>query len=110
MMPGPYPNDQGNPAGAIPVYSAPYHATPLGFQQITSLAASTGLVVPAGATFATIVPAAQAVSWRDDGVAPTATVGMLLPVGTQLQYSGNLAAIRFIEAAASATLNISYYK
>jgi hypothetical protein len=109
-MPGPYPNDQGNPAGAIPVYTVTHSQTPLGFQQITSLSASTGLTPPAGAALALIVPSVQAVSWRDDGTAPTAAIGMLLPVGVQLSYSGNLAAIRFIEVTASATLNISYYK
>lgn len=83
--------------------------TPKGYQQITSLAAATALTVPSGATSATIVAETQDVRWRDDGTNPTATVGMLLPKGTQLQYSGNLAAIKFIETAASASLNISYY-
>ena len=50
----------------------------LGYQQITSLTASTALTVPAGATLAVIVPESQSVRWRDDGVAPTASVGMPL--------------------------------
>ena len=49
------------------------------------------------------------VRWRDDGVAPTATVGMVLPAGGELRYDGNLSAIRFIESAASAQLNVAFY-
>jgi ABC-type nickel/cobalt efflux system permease component RcnA len=81
----------------------------LGYQQITSLSAATALTVPSGATLAVIVAEAQAVRWRDDGVAPTATVGM--PVGTYvpLIYDGDLSRIRFIEQTASAKINVSYY-
>jgi hypothetical protein len=81
----------------------------LGYQQITSLSASTGLTVPSGATLAVIVPESYAVRWRDDGVAPTGSVGMPLAIGTTLSYDGNLQNIRFIEQAASAKLNVSYY-
>ena len=81
----------------------------LGYQQITSLSASTALTVPGGATMALIVSEAQAVRWRDDGTAPTASIGMPLAVGTSLSYDGDLKAIRFIQQAASATLNVSYY-
>jgi hypothetical protein len=84
-------------------------AKPLGFQQITSLSAATALTVPAGATIAVIQTEAQAVRWRDDGTDPTATVGLPLSVGTQLEYSGNLAALKFIEQASGAKLNVSYY-
>lgn len=83
--------------------------TVLGYQQITSLSASTALTVPAGATMALIVAETQAVRWRDDGTAPTATVGMPLAIGVSLSYDGDLKAIRFIEQAASAKLNVAYY-
>lgn len=81
----------------------------LGYQQITSLSASAALTVPTGATMALIVADTQGVRWRDDGIAPTASVGMPLAVGVSLSYDGDLKAIRFIQQAASATLNISYY-
>ncbi len=81
----------------------------LGYQQITSLSASIALTVPAGATMALIVAETQAVRWRDDGTAPTASVGMPLATGTSLSYDGDLKAIRFIEQTASAVLNVSYY-
>ena len=89
----------------------------LGYQQITSLSASTGLTVPTRdpsgnkqqPTIALIVAETQGVRWRDDGTAPTASIGMPLATGVLLQYDGDLSKIRFIEQTASAKLNISYY-
>lgn len=89
----------------------------LGYQQITSLSASTGLTVPTLApdgsfqkpTFALIIAEGAPVRWRDDGTAPTASVGMPLAIGVPLQYDGDLNKIKFIEQSASAKLNISYY-
>jgi len=81
----------------------------LGYQQITSLSSSTALTVPAGATMALIVPETQNVRWRDDGVAPTASVGMLVVANSSMSYDGDLKAIRFIAATSGAILNVSYY-
>ena len=48
--------------------------------------------------------------WRDDGTAPTATVGMLLSAGQTQTFSGDLAALKFIQTGAGvATLNVSFY-
>lgn len=88
-----------------------------GYQQITSLSSSTGLTVPntdatglnARPTIAIITPEGQAVRWRDDATAPTATVGMPLAAGVTLQYDGDLTKIRFIEQVGGAKLNISFY-
>lgn len=81
----------------------------LGYQQITSLSAATGLTIPAGATLAVITPLTQGVRWRDDGVDPTATVGMPVAAGAYFNYDGDLNRIRFIQQTVSAELNISYY-
>lgn len=89
----------------------------MGYQQITDVSASTALTVPTTTesgrkqqpTMAVIIAESQAVRWRDDGTAPTATVGMPLAVGVPLNYDGNLQNIRFFEQAASAKLNVSYY-
>jgi len=89
----------------------------IGYQQITSLSSAQNLTVPAldltglnqKPTFALITPETQGVRWRDDGIAPTASVGMPLAAGVTLQYDGNLKNIQFIEQAGSAKLNISYY-
>ena len=77
----------------------------MGYQQITSLSASTKLTVPQK----DLNGLAQTVRWRDDNVAPTASVGMPLAAGVTLQYDGDLSQIRFIEQTASAKLNITYY-
>lgn len=83
---------------------------PLGYQQITVLTAATALTVPTNSRLAWIQAEAQAVRWRDDGTNPTASVGMVLAAGEGMWYTGNrLAALKFIEAAASAKLNVSYY-
>lgn len=89
----------------------------MGYQQITSLGSATNLTVPtttpdglnAKPVFALIVAEGQAVRWRDDKTAPTASVGMPLAVGVPLQYDGDLTNIRFIEQTGGAKLNISYY-
>jgi hypothetical protein len=88
----------------------------IGYQQITSLSSSAALTVPAvdknGNKIQPVLALIQAegndVRWRDDGTAPTSTVGMLLLDGETLAYDGNLVGIRFIQAA-SAKLNVSYY-
>jgi hypothetical protein len=89
----------------------------MGYQQITSLSAATALTVPkrdatgliGSPKLAIITVETQAVRWRDDGVAPTASVGMPLAAGATLQYDGDLSRIQFIEQTASAKINISYY-
>jgi hypothetical protein len=53
----------------------------VGYQQITNAAAAIGLATPPTARVARIICETQAVRWRDDGAAPTATVGMPLAVG-----------------------------
>lgn len=91
--------------------------TRLGYQQITTLSSATSLTVPdkdvqglsCKPSIALITPETQAVRWRDDGVAPTATVGMPLAVGVTLQYDGDLTKIQFIEQVGGAKINISYY-
>jgi hypothetical protein len=89
----------------------------LGYQQITSLSSAQFLTVPirdangmsCKPSFALITPLTQGVRWRDDNTAPTAAVGMPLLAGVTLQYDGDLSKIRFIETAASAELNVTYY-
>lgn len=82
----------------------------LGYQQVTGISAATALTVPVGATMAVIQTEAQNVRWRDDGTSPTATVGMVLTTSDELIYDANgLAALKFIEVAVGAKLNVSYY-
>ena len=90
----------------------------MGYQQLDSLSSAAGLTVPSRdptsgmttkANFALIVAETQDVRWRDDGTAPTSTVGMLLKTGVIFQYDGDLSKIKFIETAGSAKVNVSYY-
>lgn len=82
----------------------------IGYQQIVNVSASVGLTVPVRARVALIQAETRSVRWRDDGVAPTASIGMVLNEGATLMYDGALSSIRFIEIAASAKLNVSYYE
>jgi hypothetical protein len=87
---------------------------PLGFQQISAatLASATGLTAPTGTTcaYVSIDPASNGVRWRDDGTAPTTSVGMLLTAGSVLTFSGDLTALKFIlVSGGSPVANISYY-
>lgn len=109
-VPGNYNVGTGCPGGGSPCWYPVVGAPPVGYQQITSLSAATGLTVPTGAVIAVVVPETQAVRWRDDGTNPTASVGMPIAVGQAFVYTGNLAAIAFIEQTASAKLDVSYYK
>ncbi len=83
---------------------------PLGYQKLTPTA-STSLTVPTGARYALIKAEAFQVRWRDDGTDPTATDGMLIDVGDEFWYAGNLAEIELIDTAAGAsTVHVSYYR
>ena len=85
--------------------------TPLGFQQITSLSSAAGLTVPAEADMAVFTVDAASVRWRDDGTAPTASVGMTIrDTDAPFEYTGDLALIQFIAVSGSPVLNVSYYK
>jgi hypothetical protein len=89
---------------------------PLGYSRITALGAPKGLAqgdlggIPAGSTLALVTAETQGVRWRDDGTAPTATVGFPLAAGSQLEYNGDLNRIRFIQQTAGATLHIAFFK
>lgn len=82
----------------------------LGYSQITSLSSAVGLgTIPAGATRALITVEGQPVRWRDDGTNPTTSVGMPLAAGDIIDYDGNLSALKFIETASGAKLNVYFY-
>lgn len=89
----------------------PQKYVPLGFQAITSLSTAQSLTAPAGATHALVHAETNAVRWRDDGTAPTASVGMYLnTTDTPFFYSGTLSAVQFIAVSGSPVVNVLYYK
>lgn len=84
---------------------------PAGYTQIADVSGAVGLgTVPAGTRLTLIQAEAQAVRWRDDGVEPTASVGMLLSAGQTLVYNGNPTAIKVIETTATAAVNVTFYR
>lgn len=95
---------------SIPVVaSMPAPLLALGYEQVTALDSVKGLTAPDGAIYALIQTEGANVRWRDDGPSPSATVGMRLPVGSELHYDGNMASLRVIQEGSGAKLNISYY-
>lgn len=82
---------------------------PMGYQQITGLSAAKSLTVPDGALMAIIQIEAKDVRYRDDGVAPSASVGLPMATAEKMLYTGNLAALKFIEQTAGAIINVLYY-
>jgi hypothetical protein len=85
----------------------------VGYQQITSLASATNLIVPTatgGAVWALICVETANVRWRDDGTAPTASVGQPVSAGQCFQYAGPLPSIQFIAQSGSPVVNVSYYR
>ncbi len=68
--------------------------------------------IPTGARRARISIETAAARYRDDGTAPTASVGMPIPAGNwpPLDYDGDLTAIGFIAESGAPVLNVSFYK
>ena len=93
----------------------PFNARPLGSQVALSVtsSAAVALTVPPDAEFAVISIETQAVRFRDDGVDPTASDGVLLPVTSSSPwvYVGTygLSRIKFIAQSGTAVLNVSFY-
>lgn len=85
---------------------------PAGHQQITALSAAVGLTPPTkDANVARVQAETQNVRVRDDGTDPAAGVGELLYAGDQPTWLiGDLNKYRFLEATASAKLNVTFYK
>ena len=116
VVPG-YLTTVGCPGGLTACFVPSSPSTALaGTQTAVSLAAATALTVPTGATLAIITVEGTnnaggiCARWRDDGTDPDATTGMTLVAGADFLYTGDFSAIKFIETAASAKLNVSYYK
>jgi hypothetical protein len=91
----------------------------LGYKQVTDVSTAgtletlTGASIPAGATHARIQAESQDIRWRDDGVNPTAAIGKILKAGSDVpEYlvGVQLRKARFIQASATAKLNVEYYK
>ncbi|MCC8963772.1 hypothetical protein H8A95_15990 [Bradyrhizobium sp. Pear76] len=87
---------------------------PLGFCALTPDAgaglASCAGGIPSGARSATIAVETQAIRYRDDGTAPTSTVGMPVAVGQTIVYQGTLSKIQLISQTAGAKVSVLFYR
>lgn len=83
----------------------------LGYQQVTSLGSATGLPsIPTKAVIAVVTVETAGVRWRDDGTAPTATVGMPIAANGSVSFLETpLSAIQFIAQTGSPVLDVAYY-
>ena len=98
--------------------------TPLGYCQITSLVLAVALVsascstgaVPAGATIIEVCVETAEVRYRDDGTAPTTSLGMpVAPLSSTVpfcyQYAATpLSQLQFIAVSGSPVLDVLFYK
>jgi hypothetical protein len=91
----------------------------LGYDQVSPLSAAVGLAagsailghIPTDARYALIQAESQDVRWTDDGSPPTTSLGHVLAAGQSFLYDlGPLGKLKFIETAASAKLNVTYYR
>jgi hypothetical protein len=81
---------------------------PAGYVQLLPVAAM-GIGIGAGRV-ALIQALDQNVRYRDDGTDPTSSTGIRIHAGETIWYTGDVRAIKFIEEASGAELNISVYK
>ena len=75
-----------------------------------SVAAATNLMVPAGTTIAQICVEGAGVRYRDDGIAPTALLGIPVAAGSCFSYSGIMTQIQFVAQSGAPTIDVSFYK
>ena len=84
------------------------------FEQLTSLSASTALPftgITGDCIGVRLQAETQNVRMRTDETAPTSSVGEILyATDPPTEYFGDLSKLRFIEATASAKLNVTYYR
>ncbi|HDR8930420.1 TPA: hypothetical protein QDA84_000413 [Burkholderia vietnamiensis] len=96
-------------AGDLQAQTVAGSLAPVGYQQITNLTSAAALTPPVGARIASIQAEGGTLRYRDDGTAPTASVGMIISANGGVDYNGNLSAIKLIAATSGAIANVSYY-
>jgi hypothetical protein len=109
------PGTQNQPAYIRPGFVTPLApACQLTVTTAAKLSACSG-GIPNGAQYALICNEGTAARWRDDGTAPTTTVGQILGTGTATApicagFSTTLSALQFIAESGSAVLDVSFYQ
>lgn len=110
-------NSSGQPAGPTAAAqdttgsTKPALLTFLGHQLGLAVDTSTALIVPPGTRYAQIQARAQAVRYRYDGATtpPTASSGLTLAAGAELDTDVDLTAFRAIGVIAGAFLDVAYF-
>ena len=103
-----------SPGGSV--YTKPAQLTPLGYVQYSLTTAATlgtiaGGSIPTGAVYAYVTTEVNAFRYRDDGVAPTASVGFPVVIGSVLVLQEtNLASVQLVSQSGTATLDVGFYK
>lgn len=101
-------------SSATAIQAQPYNYTPLTPGQYgLAITTATALTIPTGALQAVVCASGNSVNYTYDGTTtPTSSVGMPLASGQCIQFSGAtvLSNLKFIQTAATATLNVSYTK
>lgn len=87
---------------------------PCGYQQL-AVDTAKSLTIPAACgeapSLAVIRTEAQAVRYRDDGTAPTTTVGMPIAIADPpLEYQGRISALQFIAQTSGGIVDVLFYK
>lgn len=88
--------------------------TPCGYQQLT-VTTLQSLTIPAACNGAPVLAVikveTQAVRYRDDGTAPTSSVGMPVAVtDAPIYYEGTISALQFIAQVSGGVVDVSYYR
>jgi hypothetical protein len=85
--------------------------TVMGYTQVAALTAAAAQPlpsIPTGAVRALVI-ATEPIRVREDGVEPTAAVGMPVAADTYVEFSGSLGTVSLIAQVADAVLDITYY-
>lgn len=89
---------------------------PLGCSQIlnATLATATKIVLPTPVPgmspgFAIVQVQGGNIRWKDDGVAPTATVGLTLVQGQELDYIGDATMLQMISSSGTPIVDVCVY-
>jgi hypothetical protein len=84
---------------------------PTGFQQMTGLGTAQAPTVPPGSSGCWISVSGQPVRFRDDGIAPTAAIGLRVMNNLNpFLYLGDPGKLQFIEETATAVVNLGFVR
>lgn len=82
----------------------------ISYEQITSLSSATGLNIPANASMVWLQAETSNIRYKLEGGTPTAASGMIMrSTEPPIEIQTALAPMKFIQEAAGAILNVTYF-